>query len=304
MKAAKVKKFAAFLMSKTMIYAKEPIQNTIKLEKNQQIAAIGDVHGHYKLYTKLIKYYGKHHKKALVISLGDITDRGPQNLECLYFNLLSYYKGQTPLGNPFHWIFGNHCQYLFSVIQDKSLFEEFDMEKSGIRWLYDIIKKSKNPIKKLYTALAVANNIPLREAEILIMSILEKWEDKRIPFWYKDGNALFVHGGVHPENIKTLGVEKYFSQFDPTTHNYCEPMRIREIFTQTQGPYGPNNDMYVIHGHTHESKTPNDVKEGELGEFGFRIGLDAGSYKTGVIGSALLENQKCQFILSKEKQKS
>ena len=54
----------------------------IELQDDQDLFIVGDLHGSYDLYTKGVKRLGIR-ESDVVISLGDLTDRGSQNFRCV-----------------------------------------------------------------------------------------------------------------------------------------------------------------------------------------------------------------------------
>lgn len=54
----------------------------IELQDDQDLFIVGDLHGSYDLYTKGVKRLGIR-ESDVVISLGDLTDRGSKNFRCV-----------------------------------------------------------------------------------------------------------------------------------------------------------------------------------------------------------------------------
>ena len=63
----------------------EPSIVTISKAENvaKRIIVVGDLHGDYKSLSKILYYYDKVKRDALLIFLGDYVDRGPDQLKCL-----------------------------------------------------------------------------------------------------------------------------------------------------------------------------------------------------------------------------
>lgn len=77
--------------------------------KYRNIFVVGDLHGCYsRLMTKLIEVGFDQHKD-LLISVGDLIDRGPQNIECLELMREPWFKA----------VKGNHEQMAIETIAEK-----------------------------------------------------------------------------------------------------------------------------------------------------------------------------------------
>ena len=71
---------------------------------------IGDLHGGYDIFQHLLKNINFDTTKDRMISVGDLIDRGPKNLECLEL-----------LREPwFHAVLGNHEQMMLEKMEQPS----------------------------------------------------------------------------------------------------------------------------------------------------------------------------------------
>ena len=76
---------------------------------------IGDIHGCYEELILLIEQLGYEKQDGLyvhpegrrLISVGDVADKGPRNLDCLHF-----WMDQVTYNGAF-WVHGNHCNKLY-----------------------------------------------------------------------------------------------------------------------------------------------------------------------------------------------
>lgn len=83
--------------------------------RENQYDIIGDVHGCYDELIQLVEKLGYreengiyvHPDKRRLISVGDVSDKGPANLACLNF-----WMDQVAYNGGF-WIHGNHCNKLY-----------------------------------------------------------------------------------------------------------------------------------------------------------------------------------------------
>ncbi|WP_317855396.1 metallophosphoesterase [Chakrabartyella piscis] len=98
--------------------------------KNNQFDIIGDIHGCYDELIALVTKLGYENKNGLyihpegrkLISVGDLADKGPKNLQCIYFWMDHIaYAGA-------HWIHGNHCNKLYRYFLGNKVHISKDME--------------------------------------------------------------------------------------------------------------------------------------------------------------------------------
>lgn len=83
--------------------------------RNNQFDIIGDIHGCYDEFMLLLDQLGYkkgenayfHPQGRQLISVGDVADKGFQNIACIEF-----WMNQVTYGNGF-WIHGNHCNKLY-----------------------------------------------------------------------------------------------------------------------------------------------------------------------------------------------
>ncbi len=83
--------------------------------KNNQFDIIGDIHGCYGEFITLIEKLGYQKEKDAyfhpqgrrLISVGDVADKGFENIKCLDF-----WINQVTYGGGF-WVHGNHCNKLY-----------------------------------------------------------------------------------------------------------------------------------------------------------------------------------------------
>lgn len=86
--------------------------------RENQYDIIGDVHGCYTELIALVEKLGYRKKNGLyvhpdqrrLISVGDVADKGPHNLDCLNF-----WMEQVAEGGAF-WVHGNHCNKLYRYL--------------------------------------------------------------------------------------------------------------------------------------------------------------------------------------------
>lgn len=113
-----------------------------------RLFAVGDLHGSYNLLMAKLEHIGFDFEKDLLVSVGDLIDRGSQNVECI--NLLDK--------EWFTAVKGNHEDLCARGLENKSYYE-CHMNNGG-EWFYDLDytlqKEIISKIKNLPIALEIA----------------------------------------------------------------------------------------------------------------------------------------------------
>ena len=122
------------------IFKDESLLLEFDLDNSEEAFVIGDIHGNLQPLIKLLDIINQE-KPKLVISLGDIVDRGANQLECLIVILA--YKILNP--KSFFILKGNH--------------ETFEMNQA-YGFFYDFLGKFKDP-NKFNEILAVYSVLPI-----------------------------------------------------------------------------------------------------------------------------------------------
>lgn len=150
-------------------------------EKHRKYDIIGDIHGCYLEMMELVGKLGyrkmgncyRHPEGRILVSVGDISDKGPENLKCLYF-----WMDQVAYGGGL-WVLGNHCNKLHRYLLGNKVQLSHGLEKTAAEF------------KKLTEG--ERNHFKDRFLEVY----------KKLPYyWILDrGQLLVVHGGLKQEQI-------------------------------------------------------------------------------------------------------
>lgn len=124
---------------------------------------IGDIHGHYNEMMELFEMVNFKFSNDLLISLGDLVDRGPKPIEVIE-TLMKIKKFVHILGNHDEWCY----QYLVNNNQ-------------SLEWLFQGGKSTLN---------AYFNNKEYKESHIAF------FDNARL-YYLDNKNRLFVHGGFN-----------------------------------------------------------------------------------------------------------
>lgn len=89
---------------------------------------VGDLHGCYDLLMQKLQQVGFNFERDLLVSVGDLVDRGPQNIECADLILQPWFKA----------IRGNHEELCIKGLIDPELMSIHRRSGSGGEWFYHI----------------------------------------------------------------------------------------------------------------------------------------------------------------------
>jgi serine/threonine protein phosphatase 1 len=224
--------------------------------------AVGDIHGRLDLLDQLI---GRIHsdlerrpaRKALLVFVGDLIDRGPQSAQVIE-RLRTYRRpGVRPV-----FLLGNHEEVLLRILAgDSSLIPSW-LRFGGLQCLESYGVASRE--------------LRSRSPEDILQSVRRAVSAKHIEFLKsfvdscRFGDYLFVHAGIRP------GIE-----IDQQRQSDLRWIREPFLFDAT------DHGFVVVHGHT--------INE-EVQERPNRIGIDTGAYRTGVLTALAIEGTERWYL--------
>lgn len=110
------------------------ISNTVYVAPSKKrLAFIGDVHGCFDELSTLLEKVGfsigedfslEHSENLVPVFLGDITDRGPRNRDCLRLVVTNWKQGRCL------WTMGNHDNKLFRWMKGNDVRAAYGLEKT------------------------------------------------------------------------------------------------------------------------------------------------------------------------------
>ena len=246
--------------------------------------AIGDVHGEADQLAAILDMLPA---DADVTMLGDVGDRGPDSVGA--WRLVG--TGPDRFAT-FALLPGNHDAMLIGTLLDTRGLHANLLGGNGGLWVADLV-----------TTADLENNLvaePLRRAigdSAFALLTQDGAALRRDPYrpqatmHRRIGNVVLVHAGVAPGEDPAAWCDGLDLLDVPRDERH--PLWIRDEFLEHEEPFGmPGQDLFAIHGHTIESTTirstgqrnPSGVHEHE----GWRLGIDGGSFKTGIVTA-------CQF---------
>lgn len=219
-----------------------------KLPSGERIYAIGDIHGRYDLFERLIGMIrddsasrGQAHVRLVL--LGDLIDRGPQSAR-----LVHRCQEYASKSKDFIVLMGNHEQTMVEAMLGNyaalELWLQFGGDETLRSWgISDDILREGN-----------LGHI-MDSARSLVPRDVLRWLGA-LPLTFQRGGYLFVHAGIRP------GVR--LSRQAPG-----DLLWIRDGFLDSEA----DHQSVVVHGHSISDDAP-DMRSN-------RIGIDTGAYRTG-----------------------
>ena len=224
--------------------------------------AIGDVHGRLDLLDRMLELVeadlAQHPaRRALLLFLGDIIDRGPSSAQAIE-RLRNYrHPGLRPV-----FLMGNHEEVLLRLLNGERGILDSWLRFGGTECLASYGVEARS-VKAL----------PERDALKLIRQAVPDAHRKFIADWadtLRFGDYLFVHAGIRPA-------------IDLSMQSQSDLRWIRHPFLDDDSDHG----FVIVHGHTINEtvvERPN------------RIGIDTGAYRTGVLTALVLEGENRRFL--------
>jgi len=123
--------------------------------KYRNIWVVGDLHGCYTNLMKKLETIGFDTKKDLLISVGDLVDRGTENVECLELITFPWFRavrgnheqmmidGLSERGNVNHWLL-NGGGWFFNLDYDKEILAKALAHKADeLPLIIELVSKDK-----------------------------------------------------------------------------------------------------------------------------------------------------------------
>jgi len=229
-----------------------------RVPRGYRAYAVGDIHGRLDLLNQLLALIEKDierrpARKALLIFLGDLIDRGPDSRGVV--ERLRTYR-HDPLRTFF--LGGNHEEVLLRLLAGERGILASWLKFGGAECLksYGVDPADLNGQSEGRSLATIKEAIPENHAEFI-----GNFADT-----VSLGDYLFVHAGIRP-------------RVDLSLQSQTDLRWIRSPFLEDEDDHG----FVVVHGHT--------IRDG-VDERPNRIGIDTGAYRTGVLTALGLEGDE------------
>lgn len=266
------------LITPTRIEITDWLPGPIDLPPNTAEFVIGDVHGHVAQLDALLRTLGSIAGGAGHLTfLGDLIDRGPASIPCLRR------ATETAPGLGFAdktLLLGNHEMLMLMALHGPNAADAQDI------WLAnggDTTLQEAGPLPSALVLRTDASRAAIERAlgtkafEAIAHAALSR----------QAGNLVFVHAGIDPDATLRSALDRPRLTLSDDRH----PSWIRGPFLDHRGAF--EGGRIVVHGHTPEPRVlAGKGRDGRVGWHrldGWRLGLDGGSYVTGVVAAAELQ---------------
>lgn len=245
------------------------------------VFAIGDVHGRAELFgilrsaiVDIVDQNGL--DDALLVTLGDYVDRGPDGLAVLKQALDGIAQSRIESV----CLPGNHEQFLVHFLEGS------EEERERVLWVWlrnggganarELgISESRAIADPAAFASALAGDLGARRLERLL----------GLGNHHRLDRYLFVHAGLHPD-VGLAALRRDWRRLpDPWQDEEQDPLWVRGPFLTYEGAH--DEDVIVVHGHT-----PRDQPE----LLANRIGIDTGAYFSGCLTAVQLDGDRLRLI--------
>lgn len=112
--------------------------------RNGKLWAVGDLHGCYTAFMNLLKKIGFDFENDLVVAVGDLVDRGSENIECIELIFNDWFKA----------IQGNHEDLCIYGLINQS-HKDCHIANGG-QWFYDLNRSTQLKIIEALVELPIA----------------------------------------------------------------------------------------------------------------------------------------------------
>ena len=258
-----------------------------------EVFAIGDIHGRSDLLAALIEEAGREPKlrdKRTIVFLGDLVDRGPDNLGAidLAIGAAARIGADEDIG-----LMGNHEAMMRLALDSATPWDvaiealEAWIANGGEKTLAEFVEADEPPEDVDELLSAARASLPKR---------VRAWLEGLRASW-RSGDLLFVHAGVNPrfdlEAFLAVPWNMPLASLDEERHWAW----VRWPFLNHRpGPAGFGG-VFVVHGHTPNDARRNASHEDQIA--GYRLNLDAGSGVTGVAKMAIIRGRRAEVVAAR-----
>lgn len=241
------------------MFRKSKAQGEARLPNQVRVYAIGDIHGRFDLFRKLMRQIEEDHAsrgEALVrvIVLGDFIDRGPDSAALA--KSLQTIAATSP---NFIVLKGNHEAAMVDGLDGDERAFQLWLENGGDAAL------ASWGVPDWMIASQDFHELAFFARKVIPPEVLDWMRNLEIS--HRCGDYFFVHAGVRP-GIPLAKQDMY------------DMLWIRDQFLQCEEWHG----AMIVHGHSIDEAGPQLMRN--------RIGVDTGAYRTGMLTAIGLERDQ------------
>jgi serine/threonine protein phosphatase 1 len=227
--------------------------------------AVGDVHGRLDLLEDMLSKIERDlaerkPRRALLLFLGDIIDRGSSSCEAIE-RLRTYRHPDLRMV----FLMGNHEEVLLRLLSGECGILDSWLRFGGAQCLesYGVDPQAIQAMQEGEALAAIKRAVPEGHRKFIA-----GFADT-----LRFGDYLFVHAGIRPS-------------VDLTMQSQADLRWIRQPFLDDESDHG----FVVVHGHTISD---------EIVERPNRIGIDTGAYRSGILTALVLEGGERRYLTAK-----
>lgn len=264
------------------------------LDTDTEVFSVGDVHGFSSHLEVMLEEFSRDKntdKKAILISLGDLIDRGPHSIACIDLMQRSSEFGFAET----YTLMGNHEQMMKLCLTGKRMteFSRYIPQNAYVE-AYEIW--SWNGSKKTLAEL----NLDLDDLQALDIKkfariLAEALGPQRMTFLdnllsHKQiGSLLFVHAGINPD----VSISEALAEpWDCLYEEHWSWIRGKFLYEPFNHPY-----LIPVHGHTYPGALGPGFDPSLMNYREGKINLDAGSYRTGKVAGTQFAKDKYRIYI-------
>jgi serine/threonine protein phosphatase 1 len=255
-----------------------------------EVFAVGDIHGRTDLLAALIDEAAREPKlrdKRAIVFLGDLIDRGPDNLGAI--DLAAKAKELIRADEQIA-LMGNHETIMRLAFDSETPWDdaidalETWMANGGDSTMAEFVNAQQPP--------EYLDDM-LTEAQTSFPPRIRTWLESSRESW-RSGQVLFVHAGVNPQvELDAFLAAPWNTPLAKLDEDRHWAWVRRPFLDHRPGPEGFGG-YFVVHGHT-----PNDarLRASHVEQIaGYRLNLDAGSAMTGVAKMAIIRGRHAEVV--------
>ena len=117
----------------------------LKAKDESSVFVVGDIHGEYSYLIEELNKINFNFENDLLIAVGDIVDRGNENIKCVQLLDKKWFKS----------VMGNHEDFCIQGLTNSHVEFYHKMKNNGGSWFYDLSDVERNCVAEKFKQLPV-----------------------------------------------------------------------------------------------------------------------------------------------------